>query len=127
MPFTCDQELTITQTGEQTWRLEQEVAYFDSKYIEDIVVPKGFTCDGSSIPSFAWQLVGHPLYGNSAICGFLHDYLYRVRVNRLKADQAFLEAHTDLGTSAWKRSVYYWAVRTFGWIPYMRYKNGQTD
>lgn len=119
MPFATGQELTITQVSAQLWRLEVELAYFNSRHTDEtIIVPVGFTCDGSSIPSLVWPIVGHPLLGNSAICGFLHDYLYRIKFDRKKADLIFYEAHTDLGTPLWKRQIYYRAVRMFGWIPY---------
>lgn len=111
--------LTITQVGHKLWRCDREFTYYVGAEGSDekIIVPNGFVCDGSSIPEFAWPIVGHPLLGGNAQAGFLHDYLYRFTIyNRKRCDEIFLEAHIVLKTALWKRNFMWFAVRTFGWL-----------
>lgn len=40
-----------------------------------IIAPKGFECDGASIPPFFWPIVGHPFSGSSLRAAIIHDAL----------------------------------------------------
>jgi len=124
MPFQCGQELVIKQITADLWCLETDLVYFDSEHTNEvIIVPDGFICDGSSIPSFAWMILGHPLQGAHGPVGFLHDFLYRNKTfDRRTCDLIYLEGHEDLGTPAWRRHLCYTAVRLFGGISYSKNK-----
>ena len=84
---------------------------------EIIKVPKGFVCDGATIPKFLWLVIGHPMdaYAQAA---FLHDYIckhLRDKYNRKQGEQIMLEAMKVLGISLWKRRIIYRGLRLFGW------------
>lgn len=121
MPFSVDQNFTITQVGDELWRLEKDLIYFDSEYIPGAwTIKEGVIYDGSSIPRIVWSLIGHPLWGPLGVCGFLHDDLYRNQYNRKKADKVYVEALDGLGFSKWKQPFVYWALRLFGGFAYDR-------
>lgn len=123
MPFAVDAEFTITQVPETNqWILRKELVYFDSQYVyRPITVPEGFVCDGSSIPRFAWPLIGHPLEGEFGLCGFLHDLLYREKeFNRRACDLVYKEALIELGSPEWKAQTCYLTLRALGWWAWER-------
>lgn len=80
-----------------------------------IVVPKGFICDGASIPKWAWIVVGHPFaeYVEAAV---VHDWLYETKpCSKHFADKVFLQAMKDLKVNITKRRIMYWAVCAKWW------------
>lgn len=113
MPFACNQELIVKQLPDDKWRLETNIYYYDSRYTDSIIkVPLDYVSDGSSIPRFAWWIVGHPLQGQHALAGFLHDFITENKMfDRKTCDLIYLEAHKDLGTPFIKRNLCYRAVR----------------
>lgn len=116
MPFAADQEFSITQVANTDfWDLNGDIWYFDSAYTDLVIhVPAGYRSDGSSIPAWAWPLVGHPLSGQNGIVGFLHDRILAQKlVSRILADKILLEAHKGLGTPHWRRQAMYAAVRLY--------------
>lgn len=110
MPFASDQQFSITQIPDtELWELDREIVYFG---IHDIVIPETYIADGSTIPRWAWVIVGHPLQGDNGLAGFLHDYITEIEMfDRKTCDLIFLEALKDLGTPFWKRQLMYRAVR----------------
>lgn len=119
MPFASDQPLSISQVDEDNWCLNNDMAYYESAYTDDtIIIPKGFTCDGSSIPRPVWSIVGHPLHGHHAPVGFLHDWVLRsgMFVRRKPCDLIYLEAHKSLGTNFFLRHICYRSIRIFSII-----------
>ena len=100
----------------KTWCLMEDFSYaIGSENSRNRVdVPKGFTTDFASIPSFLWfALPKWGKYGNAAV---IHDYLYYDQsTTRLKADNIFLEAMMVLEVPVWQRFSLYTGVRIAGW------------
>lgn len=91
----------------------------DGSITSKIKVPKGFTCDGASIPKFLWKIFGHPLEGDIVRAAVLHDYLYRTkRTSRKNADWLFFTIMREDGVGFIKRSLMWLAVRLFGGFCY---------
>jgi len=113
---------------ENVWVTNREFSYHvGTEESEDVVtVPKGFSSDLASVPWPATLLI--PKSGRFNQSAVLHDWLYNQRFihgrSRKECDQIFLEAMGVLGVVAWKRYMMYYAVRSFGWIPW-RKKNGK--
>ena len=119
MPFGSNQEFSITQVkNSEYWRLNRDVVYFGSQYADkEIRINAATIHDGSSIPRWAWWIVGHPLSGPNGIIGFLHDDICeKKRFPRKICDLIFLEAHKDHGTPLWKRQLMFRAVRVYSII-----------
>lgn len=82
-----------------------------------VTVPKGFRCDGCSVPQFLWSTVSPQIDPRTLAGAILHDYLYRNDVpgwTRKEADQAFYDICRADGLSWWKAQKAYWGVRLFG-------------
>jgi hypothetical protein len=96
--------------------LDKDLVYYGSKHVlGEILIPKGFICDGSSIPKVAWWLTGHPLQGSNGPAGFMHDLLYQQqRFSRKVCDLLYKEAQEDFGDPKWKIEVGYRILRIFG-------------
>lgn len=78
-------------------------------------IPKGFVCDGASIPRFFWRWFGHPLEGNIIHGAIVHDFCYRTAcVTRKDADALFLSLMREYGVPVTKRVFIWLAVRLFG-------------
>jgi len=113
--------LSITQVGYNLWRLNRELIYSvgSLKSNEEIICPKGYVADGSSVPSGFWWLVGHPLEGPNAPAGFIHDIAYGLHLYPQKrCDEIYLEALKVLGCPLWNRQLKYRALRMFGHFAY---------
>lgn len=86
-----------------------------SQQIQGIVVPRGFSCDGASIPRGGRWLFGDPFEGPNRDAGRLHDWLYaQGLLPRDKADDLFYRQLIADGCPAWKAQIMYRAVRWFG-------------
>jgi len=89
----------------------------------DIDVPKGFVCDGASIPRIFWSLVGHPLSGGPLRAAVIHDHLCvqaSTRAERRFADTVFYWVLEQCCVPYWRRLALFLAVRayaTFVWRP----------
>jgi len=99
--------------------LINELKYHDLRSNKLFIVPAGFTCDGASIPKFAWSIVGHPFSKKVRAGAVLHDWLYRNGVvPRGEADQIFYDALREYNMGYFKAQAFYMAVRTFGGSSY---------
>ena len=88
------------------------------KEVITITIPKGFDCDGASIPPFARVWLDRLWLIET---GAGHDALYAQQISRKLADEAFYslarQAHGRLAARlAWI------ALRAAGWYPYWRAK-----
>ena len=89
----------------------------------EIDVPKGFICDGASIPRIFWSLVGHPLSGGPLRAAIIHDALCvqsSTRAERRFADTVFYWVLEQCCVPYWRSLVLFLAVRayaTFVWRP----------
>jgi hypothetical protein len=82
---------------------------------ETIVVPKYFSYDGATIPSFAWQVVYTPFDPIVMTPALVHDWLYsNHQVDKSAADKLLKKLLTDNGAPTGKIETIYRAVEFFG-------------
>ena len=82
-----------------------------------IDVPKGFICDGASIPRPMWSLVGHPLSGGPLRAAIVHDHLCNEATTpraRRFADTVFAWIMEEQQVPWLRRMAMFWAVRLYG-------------
>lgn len=79
-----------------------------------LTVPKGFRCDGASVPRYLWHLL--PRDGMHRCAALIHDYLYvnHSGYTRKEADFLFKSIMDDYGIVSWRAKLAYMAVRLFG-------------
>ena len=101
------------------WRLEADFEYYtdltpERKYIK---IPAGFETDFASIPKIFLPFLEYRDKFNKA--AVIHDWLYHSKqFDRKLADRIFFEAMEVLGIAKWKRYLFYYIVRIFGWRYY---------
>jgi hypothetical protein len=80
------------------------------------IVPRGFLCDGGSVPRLLWFVVGHPTENESIRAYVLHDRYYARPNGRTKAqiDRMFYEALIADGVGRIEAQAKYRAVQWFG-------------
>lgn len=79
-------------------------------------VPRGFRCDGASIPRILWPIVGHPLDGGPLRAAIVHDWLCgqaRTRAERRFADTCFAWILEEMQVPGLRRTVMHLAVRIY--------------
>lgn len=80
-----------------------------------IVVPKYFSYDGASIPSFGWQAIYTPFDPIVMLPALVHDWLYtNHQIQRDQADKLFRKLLKDNGVPPPKVETMYRAVQFFG-------------
>ena len=80
-----------------------------------IVIPRGFPCDGASIPMLVvGHLFIHAFHHTVRRAGLVHDYLYATNYNRRKADEVFRNICAEDGANIAQRWIMWAAVRLFG-------------
>ena len=80
-----------------------------------IVVPRYFSYDGASIPSFGWQVIYTPFDPIVMLPALVHDWLYsNHQVDRDRADKLFRKLLKDNGVPSPKVETMYRAVQFFG-------------
>lgn len=112
--------------------VEKTVKFVDS-YGRVWYAMGGLICDGASIPSVAWPIIGGPFEGKHRDGAIMHDAAYaaqglmvspdgqiRWEYTRADADRMLNEAMAVRGVPTWKRRVIWSAVRAFGWYAWGR-------
>ena len=118
--------LTVTKQASGLWKVARTFRYYvkeigGSDFVE---VPAGFSTDFASVPRGLWNLF--PPDGPWTQAAVLHDALYSMQGDipkgrarsRKECDDIFRESMQVLGVPLWKRYTIYYAVRSFGWIPW---------
>jgi hypothetical protein len=105
-----------------TFVLQEPVQYVTDRFpsLPMITVPAGFLTDLASIPRILPMALSKNRIQSAAI---VHDWLYRNTEvikgqTRKKVDLIFKDAMIDNGVARFRASLYYSAVRSFGWISY---------
>jgi len=114
--------------AEKLWHLEKAYVYAAGGH--QITVPAGFKFDLASVPRPFWFLIAP--FDLSIAAPLIHDFLYAYRGNptagsivppkvycRRETDGIFREIMQKEGVAGWRRFFAYWAVRWFGWIPWI--------
>lgn len=127
MYFTKPIVPLIPDRDAEEWFTREAVSFvIDDRYRIDI--PEGFSTDGATIPKRLWWIV--PPWGRHTMPSILHDYLYRVGkvldtktgdylyAKRKFSDDLFVDVMKDYGVRLWKRAIFYFFVRSFGWLYY---------
>ena len=116
--------LDITEGRDtRTLMLEEPFSVYSGVLNAVVMVPKGFICDGESIPAAIQWLV--PPFGLSKRAAIVHDYLYRnagyynsaktfTGVSRADADAVYHELCRVKGLPAWRASLRYRVLRLVG-------------
>jgi Protein of unknown function (DUF1353) len=118
-------ELTITHLSGILWRLAEPLIYEVGGRGSGrvILVHKGFTTDGPSIPQVMCSIL--PVWASYSRAGVIHDYLcWRIAGNnphpeaptRADADRIFFEAMEVLNVGWVQRYALYWGVRLGTWF-----------
>lgn len=107
------------------------------------IVPEGFKYDGASVPRIYWTIVGFLPDGLGRAAALIHDYIYVYKGKipkghllvkddsgqwveyqgewiRKRADKLFLSLLIKGGVPKIRRNLAYWAVKGFGWYPWMK-------
>lgn len=85
------------------------------------VIPKGFTTDLASIPWPMWWLFS-PNDAQTIWPSILHDWHYccDADISRLDADNIYYYALLENDTPRFKAFLYWWSVRSFGWLSFRK-------
>ncbi len=105
------------KSGRRTYLLSKPLRVKLSNGIKiKVEVPAGFETDFASIPRLLWPLF--PPDGPWLEASIVHDYCYREQVpfSRFFADALFRELMRQYEVPWWRRILFFWAVRLFGWI-----------
>jgi hypothetical protein len=97
------------------WVVETAFEVSDHAARRTFTVPKGFRCDGASIPRLLWRVIGKHELGE--IAPTVHDFIYRGHVPGYTqpAGDLVFDALMELdGVKPWKRTVAYRTVRVCG-------------
>ena len=88
------------------------------------IAPRGFVCDGGSVPRILWPLAGHPQDNKSLRAYVLHDRYYGSPDGRSKAeiDRMFYDAMIDDGVGVLAAAAKYRAVQWFGGFAWRRHR-----
>ena len=90
-----------------------------------IWIPKGYVCDGASIPRVFWSIVGSPFDPNNAVGAWAHDYLYLTHLtDKNTADEVAFQLWRQAGIRLLKARVMWFAVNKFGGFAW---KNDEED
>lgn len=113
--------LIVEKISNRLWKTYQRFDWIDENHY--IIVPEGFITDFASVPRPFWIfLPPDGIYTQSAV---LHDYLYNKKMfPRKECDRLFLEAMKALNVAKMTRTLMFWAVRLFGYIPWNEKNNG---
>ena len=78
-------------------------------------IPRGFVCDGASVPRFFWRFLGHPFDRYHLKPGIRHDRGYAEgKVPRKVLDRRYRRDLKEEGLGLFKRNLEYIGVRLFG-------------
>ena len=95
---------------------KQKLSLTSSFKYKDIIVPKGFSFDGNTVPRWARFFIGQYEY-IQASC--IHDYLYNkdtnyLNISRYEADNIYKVMLIDMGFDKYKAMVCYYLIRLIG-------------
>lgn len=91
-------------------------------------VKKGYKTDGASIPFIFWAFNLHPFQGDTLIPAVFHDVFYESELySRASADNNFLFLMRKNGVPFIKRTLFYCAVRMFGWLVWRKHTVGSVE
>lgn len=124
--MVSDYGIPVDVLPDSTVRLREDVSFNVVNLCGvtlSIDVPKGFICDGASIPRIFWTVVGHPLSGGPLRAAIIHDALClqaATRAERRFADTIFYWVLEQCCVPYWRRVALFLAVRAYAafvWKP----------
>ncbi|HEX7939076.1 MAG TPA: DUF1353 domain-containing protein, partial [Gemmatimonadaceae bacterium] len=99
----------------QNWEYEllEDVAYQAPNRV--VLVPRMFSYDGASIPSWAWRVIYTPFDPIVMLPALVHDWIYLSHeVTKPEADLVLRDLLRRNGVPGWRQFLIYWAVRLAG-------------
>jgi len=90
--------------------------------IMGVIIPKGFTYDGASIPSILWGMLYTPFHPRVILPALYHDFMYRRATDRKIIDLAFYRLLVAAGVPRSKALTIYHGVRLFGGRYFRKHK-----
>ena len=108
-------EFLRSSTNGDTLRLRRNMTYYIAH--KTITIPKGFSCDGMSVPRLLWSIVSPTIHPETIAGALLHDFLYRTHSygwTRKQADVLFYVLMRSDGFPRWRATFAYIGVRWFG-------------
>lgn len=118
--MVSDHGIPVQMLPDSTVRLLEDVTFSVADMcgvVLTVDVPKGFVCDGASIPKVLWSIVGSPMDGGPLRAAITHDWLCcqaRTKSERRFADCCFDWVMEQSGVPKWRRMAMYLAVRAYG-------------
>ena len=98
--------------------LDKYTAQIDDKLLS---IDAGYTCDGASIPSILWPLLGHPLSSSNLPAALIHDALYATHLlSRAESDRILRDKLIDTGKNRIAAYTIWTGVRMFGFIAWRK-------
>lgn len=82
-----------------------------------ITVPKGFCCDGMSVPRILWSIISPMIASDTVGASIFHDWVYRTHPagwTRKQADVVFYFIMRTDGVALWRAALAYLGVRLGG-------------
>lgn len=101
--------------GGNAVKLRRDMVYFVNG--RTVTVPKGFRCDGMSVPRCLWSLVSPMIHPQTIAASILHDWLCRTTAHsftRKQADQFFYFLLLKCKFPRWRAWLAYVGVRLCG-------------
>lgn len=98
-------------TGKRKMKLMRELWFFHNN--QWIHLNSGFNWNGASIPGAFWFFIGEPTEQKFALASLVHDYLYKIKYNRDRADCIFKMLLDWAGVNG-KRVALMWAAVRLG-------------
>ena len=85
-----------------------------------IQIPKGFVCDGASVPRILWTIF--PPFHRWTDSAIIHDFLYKTQfIDRKICDKIFLTCMLEGGVNKFVAYLFYYNVRLFGKFAWKKY------
>lgn len=103
----------LEMLGNFKWKVMEDFVFYTDKPDDEILVPKGYITDLTTVPRIFWVLF--PPHGNYAKAAIIHDYLYSNALRTKKeADDIFLLGMEVLEVPYITRHILWWGAHIFG-------------
>jgi len=91
-------------------------------------IPKGYVCNGASIPRPLWSIVGSPFDPVNAVGAWGHDFLYLTHlVSRKIADEVGFQLWRKAGMTKRKARTMWFFVRYFAGFAWKNTKENERE
>ena len=126
--------IKIWLLGKRHWQFHEDFKFKLNG--EAYVIPRGFSCDGASIPKALSPFLSST--GLLLVAGVCHDYLYQHQtllkadkkktmgiVNQKTADQIFLDINLQINGFYLINKLAYWSLRGVGFVAWNKHRKAE--